>query len=397
MNSTFRPTKMKQTITTLAIIFSISITFAQSNIKIPDYVNFTMDSLTKVSVLNTFDALFTELKQGTINTDYLTPKNSDLTKSVLQDLMDYELKKDSITSKLEDKQLINIYPVSKNEQFLTIIYDQPNDTNLPKIQYIFNLVATTINDKTTFAIPLDYLTRNWKVEKVGNTTYHFTDQINVKRAEIFDQKHKIIASNLGIIPEELDFYMCDNYQEILKLLGFEYSLNKNGNYRNGYGVDAKTIFSIMNNEDFSHDILHYYSGQLYDKDDRNWVTEEGLAYNWGNAYYTDQNGEMISQERLVNELKKYLLEYPNTNIFDLFWNNTKIFNRIATEISVRSVISGIILNEIEKEKGLTGINKMLTCGRAKTMISYLKETDELIGVNRDNFDLKVSELLEKFY
>jgi len=84
---------MKQTITTLAIIFSISITFAQSNIKTPDYVNFTMDSITKVSLINTLDALFIELKQGKINTDFLTPNNADLTKSVLQDLMDYELKK----------------------------------------------------------------------------------------------------------------------------------------------------------------------------------------------------------------------------------------------------------------------------------------------------------------
>jgi hypothetical protein len=166
--------------------------------------------------------------------------------------------------------------------------------------------------------------------------------------------------------------MTDDFQEISELLSFGYSLFSNGKYRDGYGVDSKTIFAIMNNEDFSHDMFHYYSGKINKRENRNWITEEGIAYLWGNAYYTDKNGEMITHERLVTELQNYLSKNPNTNLYELFSNNEKIFNDIAPEISVRSTISGIIAQEIETKKGDEGTTKLINAGRENRLESYLK-------------------------
>jgi len=56
------------------------------------------------------------------------------------------------------------------------------------------------------------------------------------------------------------------------LEGFEYSAKENGNYRNNYGVDSRTIFSMMKNKNYLHDLGHYYSGQIY----RNWREMEPL-------------------------------------------------------------------------------------------------------------------------
>lgn len=194
--------------------------------------------------------------------------------------------------------------------------------------------------------------------------------------------------------EKLDFYMCDNFQEISELLGFAYSLSSNGKYRDGYGVDSKTIFSVMNNEDFSHDILHYYSGQINERKNRNWITEEGIAYAWGNAYYTDKEGEMITQQRLISELKNYLVQNPDVNLFELFSSNTKIFNDIAPEISVRPTISVIIANEIERKKGKEGVLALINAGSQDQLESYLKATNDLIGIRKGNFNSKVAELIE---
>ena len=128
--------------------------------------------------------------------------------------------------------------------------------------------------------------------------------------------------------------MCENYQEANRLLGVEFSVYENSKYRTGYGVVANTIFSIMNNEDFSHDVFHYYSGKINERKNRNWITEEGIAYLWGNAYYTDPNGEMITHQQLVEELKKYLQENPNETLYNLFENNPTIFTHLAPEVSV---------------------------------------------------------------
>lgn len=196
--------------------------------------------------------------------------------------------------------------------------------------------------------------------------------------------------------EHFDFYICNNYQEVLELLGLEYFSKYNGRYRDGYGVDSNTIFSIMGNEDFSHDIFHYYSGKVHERKNRNWIAEEGIAYLWGNAYYTDNEGEMISLKRLVESLKTYLIKNSESNLYDLFKSNPKIFNDLASEVSVRSTIAGVIAKEIEKKNGLEGIIKLINAGNSDLIPNFLSVTDDVIGINKDNLNRKVKRLVYNF-
>ncbi len=311
-------------------------------------------------------------------------------------MQEYEQEKKDKALQIENKQLINLYSVGKNKYSVSIIYLSKNINKTPKIPYILNLIAEDKNGKITFSIPLDYLTRYWKTQLVGNTTYHFRNKLNLSRAKLFDDKHKTIANKLGVAPEQLEFFMCDNRQESLKLQGFDYSAVNNGQTRGGYGVDVGTIFSVMNNEDFSHDVFHYYSGKVNEIDKRNWISEEGIAYSWGNAYYTDMAGEMITHKRLVQELKQYLKDHSDIKIFDLFEKNAKIFKHIAPEPSARSTISGLIVNKVERKRGMKGLTKLINCGRKDLLKDYLKATNELLGINQHNFDKKVRLLLKNY-
>jgi hypothetical protein len=189
--------------------------------------------------------------------------------------------------------------------------------------------------------------------------------------------------------------MCYNYQEILQLLGYEYELESNGKTRDGYGVDGNTIFSVMNNEDFSHDVFHYYTGKFRQQIPANGIVEEGIAYSWGNAYYTNKNnGEMIEQKELVQILKKYLQDNPSVNLLDLFNKNTKIFNNLANEISVKSTISSLICDEVERKKGIDGVRVLIKCGRGSD--SFFKAIDDLISLNKTNFDTELRRLIAQF-
>ena len=124
---------------------------------------------------------------------------------------------------------------------------------------------------------------------------------------------------MGLEPDAFDLYMCYNEQEVLQLLGIDYCIDRNGQTRNGFGVYTSTICSIMNHEDFSHDVFHYYSEKINRNENRNWVTEEGVAYLWGNAYYTNiTTGEMIEQEELTNELRNYIQANPEVSLYELF-------------------------------------------------------------------------------
>jgi len=187
--------------------------------------------------------------------------------------------------------------------------------------------------------------------------------------------------------------MCKNYQEILHLLGFEYDRSSNGVFRDGFGVVDKTVFSVMNNEDFSHDMVHYYCEKIR-KTKRNRTAEEGLAYLWGNAYYTDFNGEMISHDALVSDLRQYVRTTGTDDYLALFQNSPEIFGGRANEVSVKSVISGLICNAIEKEKGIAGIKQLINCGKGDDQ--YFKVIEELLNVNKENFNRYVTGLINSY-
>jgi hypothetical protein len=195
---------------------------------------------------------------------------------------------------------------------------------------------------------------------------------------------------MGLQPEHFDFYMVKNHQELWCLLGYEYDSNAVGNTTDGYGVDSGVIFSVMHNEDFSHDTFHYYSAKVRTQP-RNSAADEGVAYSWGNAYYTDENGEVLTQKQVANQLKQYLQQHPNTSLFELFTKNPLI---LSYQTKVRSLLSSLICDEVEQRKGVAGIKVLLNCGRGDDQ--FFKIVNEMIGINPANFNVKVAGLLQQY-
>ena len=362
---------------------------AQNSILKPSYLTYQLDSLTKKTILTSLDTLFFQINRNAIDTILIGKRRNDF--NVLKSLVGIEAyKKDSLPD-FYKKQLINLYPISKNEYWISLAYIGVQGNGVPILKNIINLVATKTGNNVTFSLPLKYLTKSWKSKIVGNVTYYFRDKINLQKAKAFDRKNTTIASKLSLKPEKLHFYMCNNYQEISQLLGYEYDLESNGKTRDGYGVDNNTIFSIMNNEDFSHDVFHFYSGKMRKGIKGNRTVEEGIAYSWGNAYYTKTNGEMIEQKELVGFLKNYVKENPSVNLFQLFSKDPKIFNIIAPEISVKSAISSLLCDEVERQKGLAGIQELIKCGRGDD--AFFKTLNSLVNINIANFETEVKKLI----
>ncbi|WP_154402435.1 hypothetical protein [Mucilaginibacter endophyticus] len=337
--------------------------------------------ITKQQIINALDSLVYKIGAGKLNINDVEQDKGGLTVSILKD------QQADINDTTSQKQLINMYPVALGQYFISMAV-MSSSGPAPSLKKIINLIACDRGGKITFALPLNYLTRLWKIRKVGNIIYHYQDEINIDRAKKFNEKNTLISTKLGLQPEVLNFYLCNNYQEILPLLGLGYSAEANGNTRNGYGVDANCIFSVMHNEDFSHDLFHYYAAKVR-KAPRNSAAEEGIAYSWGNAYYTDEKGEMILQKNLVIQLRLYLQQHPNASLYDMFSKNPTIFNSMA---KVRSVISGVICDEVERQKGTSGIIALINCGKGDD--NYLATVNSLININKTNFDTAVKALLK---
>jgi hypothetical protein len=380
------------------IIYIISVLlfstiFVNGQILKPTFLNYEIDSLTKNQIFVQLDTLFVQINENRLDKILIGKDPTDF--NPLKSFFKIEdNKKDSIPN-FYKKQLINIYPISRNEFWLSIAFIGQKDGEIPILKSIINLIATKSDKNVVFAIPTKYLTKSWKLSIIGNITYYHRGKLNLIRAKKFNAKNTLIAQKLGQKPEKLNFYMCNNYQEILQLLGYEYELESNGKTRDGYGVDGNTVFSTMNNEDFSHDVFHYYTGKFRQQIPANGIVEEGIAYSWGNAYYTNKNnGEMIEQKELVQILKKYLQNNPSVNLFELFIRNTKIYNNLANEISVKSTISSLICDEVERKKGIEGLRLLIKCGKGSD--SFFKAIDDLISLNKTNFNNELKRLITQY-
>jgi hypothetical protein len=282
-------------------------------------------------------------------------------------------------------KLLNFYPVGHNECMMTLAF---NDG--PRLTRIVSCLVQNENDHYTFTSPLAYLTRHWQIKQLGQITYHYADNINLTRARAFEKNNETIAGKLGLTPEKFDFYLTDNYQEIPPLLGYNYDPERVGRTRDGSFTSEHQIFAIQHNEDFSHDLIHYYVSKIRTSP-RNAAAEEGLAYYWGNAYYTDSGRNMIDYSAQLAALKSYMREHPDTSLLSLFDHNAKPFPTLAPEVSARSTLSARLFQLIEETRGIEGVKTLINCGRGDD--NYFKTLDTLTAINRANFDTRLRALL----
>ena len=335
------------------------------------------------------DTLFSQIDRGKVDPSLLDPRHAELTADILLSLKGIRLGDSSCAG--YTVQLINCYPVDGDAYFLSFSCSGVDRQGIPILKAVYNLTARWVGRSIVFCLPVDHFTKGWATTVVGNVTYHSPGPINLERARLFDQKNTIIASKLGLPPTTLQFYLCNDYQEALCLMGYSYDLGYNGVTRRGAGVIANTIFSVMNNEDFSHDLFHDYSYRIR-TGRRNGAAEEGIAYSWGNAYYVDAQGGTITMSELVPDLRKYVSAHSGVPLLTLFREGGDGFSVLAPEVSARNTIAALLADAVERQKGVEGIKQLINCGAGDD--NYFVKLNELIGVNPANFEVKVRGLLD---
>ena len=342
------------------------------------------DSLTH-QVIHSFDRLLISIENEQPDTTLIDTEEADLNRNFFRYLKSIE-KKDTIPDYFR-AQLINFYPVGKHECLLTLAYLKNNE-----IGCIQTFLAKEDNGKIVFASPLKYNTRHWKTKTIGTITYFFPDTIDIGRAELFDRKNITIARKLNQPVRHWDMYMCPDYQTVLRLQGCLYESASNGSINSGYIMDPKTFFSAMNDEDFSHDVLHKYASKIRGKM-RNRSAECGLAYYWGNAYYSGATGKAPDLNELLPVLQQYLRSHKDARLLELFDKDPDVLAEYGypKPIQVTRIISAVICREIERQKGTESIIELLKCGRGDE--NFFKSIDKLLGIRRDNFENEVRKFI----
>jgi hypothetical protein len=293
----------------LALAFSYEFATGQNNFVQKGAGSTDVSAEIQNRVIVSLDSFLNRIEDQRIDSTDVTGADAKLSLSMFSSIKYWIWGADSNKLQITRPTVLKLYPLQDSVYYCSLAFL----TN-GQVREILTILITFYAGRTAFTIPLGYFTRTWKLKRVGLTTYHYADHINLNRATLFDKKNHLMAKALGLSPERFDFYLCDNHQDILNLLGFSYDSASAGNIDDGYGVDEGTIFSIRHNEDFSHDLFHYYSAK-FRHNIRNSAADEGVAYSWGNPYYTDKQGEMITRHQLVEQLKDYLEHHPETSLY----------------------------------------------------------------------------------
>lgn len=380
---------LKRIFTLFFIGSSFSIVTAQFSLVGSESLKSDRNSSETQTIIKSLENLFIEINAGDIDENILVDQNRNLTKSIFN-----SYKRFSASDKF-NIQVNEIQTLSDQEIFVEIFVNPKNSEANSNPKAIIDILAVYKDGKMKYTLPLTKETQGWKSTVVGKITYHFPKQINESRAKKFDKKNTEIASKLGYQPDSFDFYMTSSYQEILKFLGYAHLHVVNEKAKEGYiGEDANTIFAIVGNEDFSHDIFHYYAAKLRGQNKRNKTVEEGLSYSWGNAYYPDSNGEMIEQKQLVAELKNYASSQQNINWLEIFKQDQRIWDKFPEEISVKSTLSSLLCDEIEKKKGIDAIKEMICAGAGDEV--FFEKLEKMLGINSSNFNAEINRLIQAY-
>jgi hypothetical protein len=377
---------MKVKVFTVSILLALSFCgVAQTQFKVIENFHSSLpDSLT-AQIIGSLDKLLVSIDGEQLDTTLIDNKNADLNRNFFRYLKGIE-QQDTV-QKYFQGHLINLYPIENKQFLLTLAYTKDDE-----IGRIFTFLSKENDGKIVFACPVQYNTKYWKTTTVGTITYFFPDTIDTGRAEVFNRKNISMAQKFGLPVRNWDVYMCRNYQETLQIQGCLYECTRNGYLNSGDIIDPKTLFSCMNDEDFSHDVLHIYASQIRKKE-RNPVAECGVAYYWGNAYHAGIVGKAPELKELVPLLQQYVQAHRDVKLLELFEKSPNVLAEYGYPwpVHVNRIISGIICREIEKQKGVEGIIELINCGSGYD--NYFKSVENLIGINRQNFDKEVYKLI----
>ncbi|MEL7220895.1 MAG: hypothetical protein AAGJ93_06215, partial [Bacteroidota bacterium] len=209
----------------LTVIFCVSSYtsngFAQ-NVDSSDQLLASIDSSFQKELLGALNLLVEQIRAESLNEDILWQKEIKFSKAIFESVHSYEKSYQDSANNIE-VSLLNCYPIGKGRYLNQLAYYNHQDSSPKSLQMLLTIVAHKKKGKITFSTPLSYYTETWKKQQVGSITYYYRGAIRLDRAEQFAKKNSQFAERFKKPVKSLNYFMVENYQEISRLVGFDYN------------------------------------------------------------------------------------------------------------------------------------------------------------------------------
>ena len=218
-----------------------------------------------------------------------------------------------LTEKIETDILLDEFKgIQKSGRFKDDYFYKPylkNLVALPQNQYLIQLAYIGVNEKTPilvanfeiiahktengflFSSPLIRNTLNWKIAKVGNCIFHYKTSINKSKITEFEKMVAILDKKLKSVNKITEFYGCEDFSELQKLIGVDYKLEYNGREESTFSSvlgDKKLIISGKHDTHFNnfdpHDLWHDRLSLVISRRKVYKPVDEAIAFVYGGSW-----------------------------------------------------------------------------------------------------------------
>ena len=383
--------KLRNLLLSTFIIITI-IGHAQSKLIISDQIRLPKDSIESLQLISDLNNFIISTQKDNKTNKYVLPKESVETFILIDEFKKIE---NSNGDETFFKPYLNNITAIENGKYLIQISHIGIRDNTPHLRSVFNLIAHKNNDTFLFSSPLINNTTNWKTITIENFTFNYKNKINHENITNYVNLSKEFDKKLNSKGKKTKFYFAKNRTELLKLIGVDYKIDYNG-YPLGVfsainGNEKLVVFGNKNEhfENFDpHDLWHDRLSLVISRRKVNKPVDEACAYLYGGSW------GISWQDIFTRFIEKVAID-KNADWKYFKENNANFGENKSKRLMVDYVITALIVQKIEKEKGFAGVWELLNSGKyEKGNENYYTTLEKVIGISKENYNQEVWKLIK---
>lgn len=385
--------KLKSTLTVTLLYTTLFVNAQINRLVVNPNINLPKDSVENSELISTLNNLLTASQKANEENIYVLPTEKIETYILLDEINGIEKSGKYKDDNFYKPYLTNLVPLKDNKYFIQVSYIGINE-NKPLYRASFEFIANKTNNTFLYSSPLLRNAKNWKTTKVGNCIFHYQNSINQAKTVEYEKMASAFDKKLKSVNKITEFYCCENFIDLQKLIGVEYKSDYNGVAENTLSStvgDKKLIVLGSNSANFNdfdkHDLWHDRLSLVISRRLVNKPIDEAYSYLYGGSWG-------ISWKEIFNQFKTKVANNKNANWADYKENQVNFGESQAKHLMVDYVVDALIVQKIEKEKGFEGVWEFLNCGKyEKGNENYYKALEKLTGISKANYNDKVWELI----
>ena len=290
--------------------------------------------------------------------------------------------------------LTNISPIRDSAFLIQFSYIGEYD-HIPLLRASFRVLAIRKQNQFYFTSLLLANTKNWKKKRIGECTFYYPTTFLADRVKEYESKVSFFDHKLQAAKQEMQFYGCHDFPEVLQLVGVDYKSEYNGGSSNSLSSSEGNrtvtvngvVFGDFKNTDI-HDLWHARLHRVVSTDIINRPVDEGCAYLYGGSWG-------VAWPVIFQTFKDKLCTDASSDWVALYDGMNDFGNDKAKPMYAAYVINALLVQKIEREKGFAAVMDLLRCGKyEKNNDNYFKALEKITGISRATFNDAVWKLIK---